>query len=396
MAVAVQMPTFGLTEGEATLVRWLKSPGDLVQADEPLFEAENEKASLEVPAPGNGVLLAVLAPEGATVALQSVVAWIGAAGEALPGGAQPGDGETEQAPAAAPLDGETGDLSGQAEGWVRASPLARRLAREHGIEVASVVGSGPHGRVVVRDIEAALEQAKTPAQPTVSIAEGIPLTEVRRATVQRLAASASATIPVPLFVDVDMRAARKLRKRTHDRYVEATGAACSYNALILRACSVALREHPALNGQWDEDGVRLSPNVNIALAVQVEAGLLAPVVAEVERKSLFEIHCELIRLVEAARARRLAPEQLGGGTFTVSNLGSAGVRAFVPVINPPQVAILGVGEIAKRAVVVKGKPKARWMATLCLVFDHRAVDGLPAAQFLRRIKELLENPYLLI
>jgi pyruvate dehydrogenase E2 component (dihydrolipoamide acetyltransferase) len=242
--------------------------------------------------------------------------------------------------------------------------------------------------VVQKDIQAHLERATAPA-------EHLPLSGVRRATVQRLAA-AGETIPVPLFIDVEMRAARKLRKLTRAAYIEATGVACSVNAVILRACGVALAGHPALNGQWTEDGVRLSSSVNIAVAVQVEVGLLAPIVPEVERKSLLQLHGELLTLVEAARARRLAPAQLRGGSFTVSNLGSAGIRAFVPVINPPQVAILGVGEIAKRVVVVKGKPKARWMATLCLVFDHRAVDGLPAARFLRRVKELLENPYLLV
>lgn len=402
MAVRVVMPTFGLTDGEAILVRWLKSVGQMVQVDEPLFEAENEKANLEVPSPETGVLLHIVVAEGEAAALGEVVAWIGQPGESAPVAhqAEPAQeptplAQSDQSTDAAPVDDE---LTGAAT-WHRASPLARRLAREHGVDLAGIQGSGSGGRIVAADIEQALPRGSTTVPDAPEQAESsrtlLPLTTLRRTTVQRLVASAAVTVPVPLFIAVDMSEAQRLRETTRAEYERRFGAACSYNALIIRACGMALPDYQELNGEWTDGGVQVRSEVNVGLAVAVERGLLVPVIHRADRKGLAAIQAEINQAVADARDNRLSPQQLSDGTFTITNLGNIGIDAFIPVINPPQTAILGVGRVAEQVVVVAGEAVVRPMANLCLVFDHRAIDGAPAAACLARIKQLLENPYLL-
>jgi pyruvate dehydrogenase E2 component (dihydrolipoamide acetyltransferase) len=410
MAVRVLMPTFGLTEGEATIVRWRKQVGESVQADEPLFEAESEKASLEVPTPQEGVLLHVLVAEGEIVPYGGLVAWIGRAGEKV---IEDGANEQVAADAGSPekdiLQGVALESPAQAsvqesERRVNASPIAKRMAREHEIALNTLQGSGPGGRIVEADIRRALKTrdevvkaVPTPpgTNPQVTNGDLMPFTALRRVTAERLSASARETVAVPLFITVDMSEIQRLRERTRAEYEQRFGVACSYNALIIRACALALPAYPALNGQWTGEGVRVGRDVNIGLAVAVEDGLLVPVIQQAQLKRLAEIQAELHTMVELARARNVPPQKLSNGTFTVTNLGHVGIDAFVPTINLPQTAILGVGRVAEQMVVVGGQAAVRPMATLCLVFDHRATDGVPAASCLARIKELLENPYLL-
>ncbi len=421
MAFEVRMPTFGLTEGEATIVRWLKTVGDTVRADEPLFETENEKATLEVPAPQDGVLLSILVAAGEKAALQAPVAWIGVLGERL-SSHQPGNGAARPVADALVAPATDPDLSATTAERIKSSPIARRLARENGIDLSSVRGSGPNGRIVEADIRARLKaraEAPPPAPPTPSSptpivvvppkaesvvatanptvdSELLPLTAVRRITAERLTASVRATVAVPLFIEVDMSEAQRLREATRAEYTQQFGAACSYNALVLCAIARTLPQFPALNGQWTEKGVRALRAINIGLAMQTEEGLLVPAIEGANRKTLFALQAEINQLIDLARCRQLTPTQLTSGTFTVTNLGNVGIDAFVPVINLPQTAILGVGRVGDRVVALNGQPTVRPQATLCLVFDHRAIDGAPAAACLARVKQLLENPYLLI
>lgn len=416
MAFAVRMPTFGLTEGEATIVRWLKTVGDTVQADEALFETENEKATLEVPAPQTGVLLRILVAEGQKAALQALVAWIGAPGEQIAAEQQ---GNVAARPLAdAPVALSTlPDLSAITAERIKASPIARRLAREAGIDLSVVRGRGPNGRIVEADIQAILKARAAAATPSLPAAiagvppklesvdtssnlatdgELLPLTAVRRITAERLTASARATVSVPLFMDVDMSEAQRLREATRAEYTQRFGTACSYNALVICAIARSLPQFPALNGQWTDKGVRAIRDVNIGLAMQMEEGLIVPAIQQADQKKLIELQAEIGRLMDLARSRQLTPVQLICGTFTVTNLGNVGIDAFVPVINLPQTAILGVGRVGERVVAINGQPTVRTQVTLCLVFDHRAIDGAPAAACLARVKQLLENPYLLI
>lgn len=420
MAFEVRMPSFGLTEGEATIVRWLKAVGDTVQADEPLFETENEKANLEVPAPQDGVLLRILVAEGQAAALQAPVAWIGAPGEQVLADQQGNTSIAEPVAAATPPD-----LAADTTERIKASPIARRIARQEGVDLHTVQGSGPNGRIVEADIHAIVKTravAATATLPTAvtaspeaeatiipppstvaaiaakSVATGelLPLTAVRRLTAERLTASARATVAVPLFVDVDMSEAQRLREATRADYTQRLGAACSYNALVVCAIARTLPHFPALNGQWTDKGVRAFSEINIGLAMQMEEGLLVPAIQQADRKTLVEIQSEIGQLSELARSKRLTPAQLTSGTFSVTNLGNVGIDAFVPIISLPQTAILGVGRVGDRVVAINGQPTVRPQATLCLVFDHRASDGAPAAACLARVKQLLENPYLLI
>lgn len=398
MAFQVIMPTFGMTGGEATVTRWFKAIGDHVQADEPLFEAENDKANLEVPAPTTGVLLQIVASEGKIVPVEAVVGWIGEPDERIPTG--------EKAPAAlsgttaAPTLADTKSAARMADAAaIKASPIARRLAREHNLDLGVIQGSGPGGRIVEKDLQALLrakaEAASFAAVTTSPGGELLPLTSLRRITAERLVAAASTTVAVPLFIEVDMSEVQRLRAATRDEYTQRFGAACSYNAMIMRACAVALRQHPLLNSQWTAQGLRLLPEIHIGLAVATDDGLLVPVVQHADQKPISAIELLLKELVVLARQRRLSPPQMSGGTFTITNLGGFGIETFVPVINPPQTAILGIGQITDQVVAIDGQPTVRPRMKLCLVFDHRAVDGAPAAACLARIKALLENPYLL-
>lgn len=419
MAVRVLMPTFGLTEGEATITRWCKRVGDSVVADEPLFEAESEKASLEVPAPQSGVLLRVLTAEGAVAPLGEVVAWIGNPDEQHSVGEELIHTSVTSAlsvpdavsvPNAAPPPDATTAVSAPR---LKASPIARRMAREHGIDLTSLQGSGPGSRIVEADVRRVLsaprgvvhneprtvETVEVEAMATAATSQPstdrLPLTPLRRITAERLAASARAVVAVPLFIKADMSEVQRLRSLTRAEYEARFGTACSYNAIILRACALALPEWPALNGKWTQEGVAVGREVNVGLAVAVEDGLLVPVIHQAEQKRLMEIQAELNTLIPQAQARSLPPQAFANGTFTVTNLGHMGIDAFVPTINLPQTGILGVGRVADEVVVVNGQPAVRPMVTLCLVFDHRAIDGAPAASCLARLKQLLENPYLL-
>ena len=399
MAFQVIMPTFGTTGGEATVTRWFKAIGDRVQADEPLFEAENDKANLEVPAPTTGVLLQIVASEGKIVPVEAVVGWIGEPDERIPSGEQAPSALSGTTAAPAPPDTKSAARMADAAA-IKASPIARRLAREHNLDLGVIQGSGPGGRIVEKDLHALL-RAKAEAAPLAAVdtspgGELLPPTALRRITAERLVDAASTTVAVPLFIDVDMTEVQRLRAATRDEYTQRFGAACSYNALILRACAVALRQHPLLNSQWTAQGLRLLPEIHIGLAVATDDGLLVPVVQHADQKPISAIELALKELVVLARQRRLSPQQMSGGTFTITNLGSFGIETFVPVINPPQAAILGIGLITDQVVAIDGQPTVRPRMKLCLVFDHRAVDGAPAAACLARIKALLENPYLLV
>jgi pyruvate dehydrogenase E2 component (dihydrolipoamide acetyltransferase) len=293
-----------------------------------------------------------------------------------------------------------------------ASPLARRMAAEHGVDLATLKGTGPGGRITERDVTAAVEAgpaAPAPAEapailPAVAAATGAfePLNRVRRITADRMAASSRSVARVTLLMEVDMTEAVRFRTQLAPEFEKRYGARLAYDAMIGKACAIALAEHPHVNAQWQEAadgqpaGLRLQEQVNIGIAVQGEQGLLVVVVRDADSKSLAQVNSDLIGMVATSRQGGLGPDALTGGTFTVTNLGGYGVEAFTPIVNPPETAILGVGRIAQRPAVIDGQIVARDLMYLSLAFDHRVVDGAPAAQFLQRVKECLESPYLLL
>lgn len=432
MATKVHMEALSPTMEEGQIVKWLKDEGDAVKNGDILAEVETDKATMELVARGTGVLRKILAGEGATTPVGEVIAVIASADEdisALVGGSGNGDGagksgddpgakaapapepatpaepapEVSEAPRAAgggpPEETGTG-------GRVKASPLARRLAEEAGISLSHVEGSGPGGRIVKRDVEAAVEEgdvaaaeatqdapAKAPA--AAPVAEGdyvdIPLTQIRKTIAKRLVESLG---PVPHFfltVDIDMSGAVETRKRIN-ALLAPSGGKISYNDLVLKATAVALHRHPECNAHWMGDRVRRFNRVHLAVAVAVEDGLITPVVRDADRKGIAEIGEQVKEMAGRAREKKLKPEEYSGGTFSVSNLGMFGIEEFTAVINPPEAGILAVGAVEDRVVAVDGEMVIRPRMKVTMSCDHRVIDGAQGSRFLATLKELLEEP----
>ena len=296
------------------------------------------------------------------------------------------------------------------EARVVATPLARRLAQEHGVSIDDLQGSGPGGRVTQDDVlRAANQKQAVAAGETQAVAPGEtqavaaeagvqPLTRMRRLTAERMAASAQATARVSLFLEADLSEAARFRSQLQPEFARLGVPKLPWDALIARAAALALLEHPAVLAQWvDGQGLRRPEGVHVGVAVALDPeGLVVPVLRNADRRSLRELAADLLGLVDKARAGRLSPGEMQGGTFTITNLGAYRVDGFTPIVNPPETAILGVGRIADKPVVVEGKIEARTMCTLSLSFDHRVVDGAPAAAFLARLADLMERPYALL
>ena len=408
MATDVKLPRLGQGMESGTIVKWLKAEGDRVEKGEPLYELDTDKATQEVEAEASGVLLRIAVPSG-EVPVGQTVATIGEAGESAP---EPAEEETPAGPAAsagahaepepqpggeAPQPAEvaaSGDGSGEPGATrLKASPLARRIARERGIELARVTGTGPDGRIVAEDVERA--QAAGPAAPAASaVAAGepevIPLTSIRKTIARRLGAAWE--VPVfQLTVSVDMTNAGALVERSRELDPEVR---VTVTDLIAKVCARALMRHRDVNVSYTDDALLRFPSANIGIAVAAPQGLVVPVIRSVERLSLAEIAAARADVVERARAAKLQAGDLELGTFTISNLGMYGVEQFVAVLNPPQAAILAVGATVEQPVVRGGEVVVRPLLTATLTVDHRAVDGGPAADFLGTIKLLLEDPAL--
>ncbi len=451
MVTEVILPKLGQTMEEGTIVEWLKQEGEPVQRGEVLFMVETDKATLEVEASARGFLRKILTPVGQTVSVLTVVALITrkadediAAYELRFQADEAAQPETVKREAVKP------------ETRIFASPRARRLAREKGVDLALVAGSDPSGRIVERDVLAYLDSQPRPepfdhaqdrpvegpkATPTavkaaaalgvdlaavsgtgvsgrvmkadVTVAaqpilpaeklavESVPLTGLRRIIAERMATSARETARVTLVTEADATAFVEAREQLKADVADEWDFAPGYNDLLGLIVARALREFPYMNARLQpsqEDGQaieRLSA-VNLGMAVDTERGLLVPVIRDAHQKGLRAFGAELRELVERARAGKSLPDDLTGGTFTITNLGMYEVDAFTPIINLPEAAILGVGRIQPKPVVRDGEIVVRQMWTLSLAFDHRVVDGAPAARFLQRIKQLVENPYLLL
>ena len=403
------MPKMGDAMEEGTLVRWLKQEGDAVQEGEPIAEIATDKATVEIEAPVSGVLRGIRVAENAVVPVNTPLAYILQEGESLP---TDGDGKASEpakpaaaapqpapaptavaAPPSAPTNGEE---------RVLASPLARKIAAEHGIDLRQVQGTGPKGRIVERDVLAYLESRKAtvaPAPPPMPapVVAAAPaearvetLTRLRQITAQRTT-EAHQTIPhFYLTMEIDMEEAVALRQRLNqlDESLRV-----SVNDLIVKACAVAIEQHPIVNASY-QNGQLVHPNgVHIGIAVAVEQGLLVAVLRHCEGKSLRRIAQESQTLIQKAREGKLLPDEMTGNTFTVSNLGMFGIEQFTAIINPPASAILAVGA-TKRVPVVQedGTIVARHRMKVTLSCDHRVLDGAVGAQFLQTLKRVLENP----
>ncbi|MBN1811563.1 MAG: 2-oxo acid dehydrogenase subunit E2 [Anaerolineae bacterium] len=456
----VILPKLGQTMEFGTIIEWLKQEGDFVERGAVLFTVESDKATLEVESPTKGYLRKILVPAGEEQPVLTVVALITKeADEDISGYESQVSGsgfqivEEEPVPTSEP---ETLNPAGR----IFSSPRARKLAREKGVDLALVAGSGPNGRIVERDIAAAVaagaylasapkvtpvaqrvaeqagvdlravsgtgpggkitkedvleasqrvsEPAHEPIPPSPSLGEGAdrwrsvgvraeaPMSGVRAVIARRMHAGHSETAPVTLTMEVDATALVQVRERLKASLADKLGFNLGYNDLLIKIAARALREFPYMNARLNGDTIHQLSEVHVALAVDTERGLLVPVVHDVDRKGLAEAATELRQVVERVRAGTALPDELSGSTFTITNLGMFEIDAFTPIINLPEAAILGVGRIKDCAAVISGEIAVRKMMWLSLTFDHRLVDGAPAARFLQRVKQLIEEPYLLL
>jgi len=421
MATNVYMEALSPTMEEGRVVKWHKRDGDPVKTGETLAEVETDKAVMDLVARADGVLRQVAAAEGQTVAVGSVVAVIVAPGEnvgATAAAAAPatssGSGKREGgnvATAAAPAPVAVAPLPTVAPAdatRVKASPLARRIAKEAGVDLKLVTGSGPGGRVVKKDLERAPSPG-TPAAPAATVAapfpvsrvppaertgaayQDVPLTQIRKTIAKRLATSLG---PIPHFfltTEVDMERASEARDALNKQLGD-QGGKVSFNDIIIKATAHALTKHPACNAWFQEDHIRYWHEVHIGMAVAVEDGLITPVIRNADLKSLADIGREAKELAERARNRRLQPNEYTGATFSVSNLGMFDIDQFTAVINPPEAGIIAVGSIVQKAAVVDGQPAVRRRMRITMSCDHRVIDGATGAAFLKTLKQMLENP----
>ncbi len=399
MATEVTLPRLGQGMESGTIVRWLKSEGEPVEKGEPLYELDTEKVTQEVEADASGVLLSILVQEG-EVEVGRAIAVIGAEGEEV---AAPTNGGKPEAAAPEPAAAEpepeapkpvalapvsTGDR-------VKASPLARRLAKERGIDLAGLSGTGPEGRIVAEDIERAeaAPAVAAAAAPGAGFTE-IPLTQLRKTIARRMGEAWQAP-HFQIAMSADMTASIAARTSMVERLREGETKP-TFSDILTKACAVALLRHPAMNVHFTGDSLLQFSTANVGFAAATEKGLVVPVIKNADRKTIAELAADRAGLVDRARSSKLTQEDLADGTFTISNLGMFGVERFVAVLNPPQAGILAVGAIEERAVVRDGEIVARPMLELTLSCDHRSVDGSTASEFLGSVKTFLENPALML
>ncbi|MCL4299432.1 MAG: 2-oxo acid dehydrogenase subunit E2 [Anaerolineae bacterium] len=427
------MPKLGLTMTEGTLTRWRKAEGDPVEPGEILFEFESEKSALEFESPTAGILSEILVAAGQTVPCGTPVCRVGEGGQPARASAAPAfqkpavpqttsplsvENQANRLPAtprakarAHELHVDLPQLQGSGpdgriqlvdvEQWwagqpkeapaPKLTPVARRMAAEQQLDPAAVVGGAHVGRITKEDVVRA-SQTVSPALP----GELIPLSTTRQVIAQRLSQSAFTAPHVTLFTEAEATYLVEARMQLNAELPPEQK--ISYNTLLVAICAKTLREQPQFNAIFDQaaNGIRLQPEINIALAVDTERGLTTPVLARVDTLSLTAIQQGYAALVERAADGQLRPEDLAGGTFTLTNLGAFEVDGFTPIINPPQLAILGVGRIVAKPVVYQNEVVIRQIMALSLSFDHRAIDGAPAAKFLQRIKQLVERPFALM
>jgi 2-oxoglutarate dehydrogenase E2 component (dihydrolipoamide succinyltransferase) len=398
MPTDVLMPQLGESIAEGTIVRWIKKVGETVDRDEPLFEISTDKVDAEIPSPAGGVLTAIRAEAGETVPVNTVVAVIGDEGESVTPGLQPTAAvktEPDAVSDAPPRSAEPRGVSG-ARASRKLSPVVRRLASEHGVDLTAVVGTGDGGRVTKADVLAYVEggggsSVAPSAGPAAAVAAGSsgrvePMSVMRRRIAQNMLMSRRTAAHVHTVFEVDfsviaaLRAAHPVSER-----------APAYLSYIVKAVSDALVAMPVINASIDGDNVVFHEQVNLGFAVALDWGLIVPVIKQAERLSVVEIDAAITDLAIRARSKQLSPDDVAGGTFTITNPGGFGSVFGMPIINQPQSAILCVGAIEKRPVVVDDAVVARLRAYLTLGFDHRLIDGAVADRFLAHVKDLLEH-----
>ena len=431
MPTDVVMPQMGESIFEGTITKWLKQPGDKVQRDEPLFEISTDKVDAEIPAPASGTLQEIKVQAGATVQVNTVVGVIGD-GEAAAAPAPAAKKEAAPppppppAPAAKEPEPEPESESGE-QGRVRSSPLVRKIAKENNVDLAKVPGTGLGGRITKEDIEAfiakhaagapapaaaapapaapapsyeapAVPAVTTPLQPVGGVTPGevVPMSAMRKKIAERMIESKRTSAHVHGVFEVDMTRIVRLREKMKSKFEQATGSKLTFTPFFARAAVHGLRKWPIVNSSVEGDNIRYHSAVNLGIAVALDWGLIVPVVKNAEERSFVGLQRAITDLGERARAKKLKPEEVQGGTFTITNPGIFGAKFGMPIINQPQVAIMGIGGIVKKPVVLTDKDgndsiAIRSMMHMSIGYDHRIIDGAVADQFMAEVKKFLEN-----
>ncbi len=436
MATEVIMPKVDMVMETGTFVEWLKKEGDQVSRGDPLFIISTDQANIEIESPGDGILAGLKAKINDVIPVTEIIAYLLAPGEGLPAAAAPQPVVAAAAASTAPVATQpiTAAISSVGLGKIRATPLARRLAKEQGLDLTQIVGRGPRGRIHKADVLAyqkpqpvvshAIEPAVAPSATATAVPHGngsvphavqtpsiqpaaIPLPDARRKQVvplagprkiiaERMAYSAFTAPHITLSLRVDMTEAIRLRERVLEPLKAQTGQRVSYTAILARAVATVLPRHPYLNASLSEDNIILWEDVHLGIATSVGENLIVPVIREAQSRSLGQIVAAMADLTDRARNRRLTPSEMTGSTFTISNLGMFGIESFTAIINPPEAAILAVGKMIDTPVAHEGQMMLRPMMEITASADHRISDGATVARFLADLKNALENPYLLI
>ena len=447
MATELLMPKLGLTMTEGTIDAWKKNVGDTVQKGEILFSVETDKLTNDVEAEADGVLLKILVPAGETVACKTLIGWLGAAGEAVPEGvgSAPVQEAASAAPAAAASDAAAAPAAGAVHAageYVPATPYAKKLAKEKGFDLTAIPATGYKGVVVARDVLGFTPAAAAPAAPAVKasplaekvaadlgidlkdvkaahgrvLAEDLlryiaetrekkdageasaaereevkPMSGMRKAIAKNMQNSHMTSPTVTFNLGIDMTEMKRYREQLKAKEIKV-----SYTDLLVKFVAKALTEFPLLNCSVEDNKIIYKHYINMGVAVALDNGLVVPNIVDADKKSLTEISAEVKEMAKQAREGKLPPEKLRGGTFTITNLGMYGIESFSPIINQPEVAILGVNTMEDKVVVRNGEMCIRPIMNLSLTADHRVVDGSVAAQFLQRVKSLMENPALIL
>lgn len=437
MAEKVVMPKLGATMEEGTIDEWLVEVGEEIEEGDPIVAIQTDKITIEVEAETTGVLLKKLYDSGEKVPVQKVIAYIGAANESVDEDVSDDKQDEKSMSSQAPAEENTEKFENPIINHVRRTPIARRLAEENNISITEISGTGPHGRIQKIDVEKHLKQSVqkiTPLAKKISASEEIDVSSImgtgvngkiikddviraaeyshdhtnkpskkvsfkgmRKVIADRISESYYSAPHVTLFSEIDMTEAVTLRKKLLPVIEEIEGIRISFNDIMIKATTLSLKKNPNINVSLEnKKDIIHHTNINIGFAVAVPDGLVVPVLRNVDKKGIGHIAKESKELAGQAREGSLLPEEMQGSTFTISNLGMYAVDGFTPIINQPNAAILGVGRITEKPVVIEGNVEVRSMMTLSLSFDHRIIDGAPAAKFLTDLKVALENPYQLL
>ena len=397
MSIQIVMPQMGESVAEGTVITWLKKVGEMVSKDEPLVAISTDKVDVEIPSPAAGVLSNIVVQEGQTAAVGAVLAYIG---ETSPVGAvSPRSPIVEKSAQAAQATPTVSPTTPRQESWY--SPAVLELAKEQGVDLSQVRGTGSHGRVTRKDLLDFIEQRSRAATPPLAVApesfapaaleQILPISHRRRAIAEHMVRSKRTAPHVTQIHEVDVTAIARYREGNKEAFSRRAGVNLTFLPFVVKATVDALQAHPLLNASYTDAGIVVKKAINIGIAVALEDGLIVPVLQEADKKNFLTLAKESADLATRAREKRLSPEEVQQGTFTVNNLGTFGAVIGTPIIVQPQVGILGFGKVVKRPVVVDDAIAIRSMAYLCLSYDHRLIDGAYAGAFLSRVQANLER-----